>query len=317
MFLALIAAAALAATPAGAGETEVEAPGPLAPLKGTLRTPAGPAQAVVVIIPGSGPTDRDGNNPLGVAAAPYRLIAEGLSARGIATVRMDKRGLGGSRAAVADGNAVTIDDYATDVSHWVNLARKRTGLRCAWVLGHSEGGLVALVASQQPEGICGVILVSSMSRTFGTVLRDQLKASPVYAALLPQALPAIDALESGKRVDVAGLDPRLLPLFAPQVQNYLIAIMRQDPAKLAAKVARPMLIVQGDRDLQVGLGDAKALAAADPRAKLVVVPGANHVLKAVASEDRAENLATYSNPSLPLAPGIVEAIAGFVVPPRR
>src|SRR4051812_45470296 len=172
----LIAAAALAAGP-------MTAPGPKGPLAGTFLD-GGAKAPVVLIVPGSGPTDRDGNNPLGVTAAPYRLLAEGLAAEQVASVRIDKRGLGGSRGAVADGNAVTIADYAGDVRAWVKVARARTGLPCAWVLGHSEGGLVALAAAQQPEGICGIVLVSSLGRSFGTVLREQLSASPAFAPVL-------------------------------------------------------------------------------------------------------------------------------------
>ena len=89
---------------------------------------------------------------MGVAAAPYRMLAEGLAARGVATVRIDKRGMFGSAGAIADANAVTIADYAADVHAWVKAARARTGASCVWVLGHSEGGLVALAAAQQPDG---------------------------------------------------------------------------------------------------------------------------------------------------------------------
>lgn len=315
-FAPILLAAALGLAPAAPAEMPVEAPGPLGPLKGSLVMPAaGPARAVVVIVPGSGPTDRDGNNPLGVAAAPYRLLAEGLAGRQVATLRIDKRGMFGSRQAIADANAVTIGDYAADVAAWAKAARARTGLRCAWILGHSEGGLVALAAAQRPDGICGVVLVSSLGRPLGTVLREQLKANPANAPLLGQAEAAIAALEKGGRVDAAGIDPALRPLFAPQVQGFLIDFLHYDPAALAARLRVPMLVVQGDRDLQIGLADARALAAADPRARLVVVPGANHVLKAVASDDRAANFATYADATLPLAAGIVDAIAAFVTAP--
>jgi pimeloyl-ACP methyl ester carboxylesterase len=315
-FLSFFAAAALAVAPASGGEA-VEAPGPLGPLKGTLVVPAATPRAAVVIVPGSGPTDRDGNNPMGVAAAPYRLLAEGLAARQIASLRIDKRGMFASHAAIADANAVTIADYAADVRAWVKVARTRTGLSCAWILGHSEGGLVALVAAQQPEGICGIVLVSSPGRRLGVVLREQLRANPANAPVLDQATTAIEALEGGLRVDPTTLHPGLRTLFAPQVQAYLIDLLRCDPAGLAAHVRVPMLILQGERDLQVSLTDARALAAADPRAKLVVVPAANHVLKAVTSDDRGANLATYADSSLPLAPGVVDAIAGFVTAPPR
>ncbi len=98
---------------------------------------------MVIIIPGSGPTDRNGDNPAGVAGAVYRQLAEQLTARGIATLRIDKRGMFGSRAAIANANAVTIADYAADAHAWAKAARAATGARCVWLLGHSEGGLVA------------------------------------------------------------------------------------------------------------------------------------------------------------------------------
>ena len=121
----------------------IEAPGPHGPLKGTFLSPVGENIPLVLIIPGSGPTDRDGNSPLGIKASTYRLIAEGLKENGIASVRFDKRGMFASAAAVPDANAVTIDDYANDILLWIAAARQRTGNRCVWVLGHSEGGLVA------------------------------------------------------------------------------------------------------------------------------------------------------------------------------
>ena len=106
--------------------------------------------------------------------------------------------------------------------------------------------------------------------------------------------------------------PALQKLFAPQVQDYLIDMFRQNPASLAAALKVPLLIVQGERDLQVSTADAKALAAAQPKARLVLVPQMNHVLKDVASDDRAANLATYADSSLPVDRDAVEAIAGFV-----
>jgi pimeloyl-ACP methyl ester carboxylesterase len=317
MIMSLLAAAsAIAAVPAG---TPIEAPGPLAPLKGTLVTPAGKPAATILIIPGSGPTDRDGNNPLGVRAAPYRLLAEGLAAKGIATVRIDKRGLFESRAAVSDGNAVTIADYAADVHQWAKAVRARTGVPCVWLLGHSEGGLVAMAAAQDPADLCGLVLVSAPGRRLGDVIREQLRANPANAPVLDQANAALDSLEAGRRADTTGMNPALLPLFAPQVQGFLISLLSYDPAKLVGAVARPVLVVQGERDLQVGVADARRLAEADRKAKLVLVPGANHVLKAVASDDRAANFATYADPDLPLAPGIVDTIAAFVTsaPARR
>ena len=296
---------------AAAASAAITAPGPQGPLEGTLLE-AGKSAPVVLIIPGSGPTDRDGNNPLGVTAAPYRLLAEALAAKGVSSARIDKRGMFGSKAAVADANKVTIADYAADTHNWVDAIHKRTGAKCVWVLGHSEGALVALASAQNPDGMCGVILVSGAGRRMSDIIREQLRANPANAPVLDSAMAAIDSLEQGRHVDVTDMHPALQRLFAPQVQDFLIDMFRQDPARLAAAVKLPMLIVQGERDVQVSVADAKALATAQPKARLVLIPAMNHVLKDVGSDDRAANVATYADPSLPVDSTAVDAIASFV-----
>jgi uncharacterized protein len=277
-----------------------------------MLSPSSKGGAVVLIIPGSGPTDRDGNNPAGILAAPYRLLAEDLAVRGVTTVRIDKRGLGGSAGATPDGNAVTIPDYVTDVHAWTTVIRHRTGAPCVWLLGHSEGGLVAMATSATEPDLCGLILVAAAGRPMGEVLRDQLRANPANAPLVDRALAAIDELEAGKRVDTSDMAPPLMRLFNPNVQGFLISAFSYDPAKLLKGYAKPVLILQGLRDMQVHEVDAKILKDADPNATLVLLPNVNHVLKSVSSDDRRANIAAYSNASLPLAPGVVSAIADFV-----
>lgn len=309
----LIAALGLAvpAAPPTATPQEISAPGPRGDLHGTLIPPAA-GQPVILILPGSGPTDRDGNSPMGVRAASYRLLAEALAARGIGTARIDKRGIGGSAGAVADPSAITVADYAADTRRWITAVRERTGRDCVWIAGHSEGGLVALVTAQQPAGICGVILIAAPGRPIGAILRAQLRANPANAPLLEQGLGAIDRMEAGARVDTPGLHPALQGLFASQVQNYLIDLMRHDPAALAARLSVPLLIVQGDADLQVGTADAQRLHDARPGATMALLPGVNHVLKAASADDARANLATYGDPALPIAPAVTDAVAGFV-----
>ncbi|MGI8931471.1 MAG: alpha/beta hydrolase [Sphingomicrobium sp.] len=291
--------------------SEVTSPGPQGPLAGTMLA-AGKGTPVILFIPGSGPTDRDGNNPLGVKAATYRLLAEGLGVRGVSSVRIDKRGMFGSKAAIADANKVTIADYVADTRNWVTAIRRRAGAKCVWLLGHSEGGLIALTAAQQPKVICGVIVVAAVGRRIGDVMREQLRANPANAPILEAALGAIDSLEQGKRVDTAKLPPPLGALFNEAAQPFLIELLAEDPAGLAASLKVPLLIVQGDRDIQVTVEDARTLAAAQPKAKLAILPGVNHVLKIPARDDRAANLAAYADPSLPLAPSVVNAIVHFV-----
>ena len=296
--------------------TEIAAPGPSGALRGTLTDPGKRGEPVILIVPGSGPTDRDGNNRLGVAASTYRLLAEALAKDGIASVRIDKRGMFGSAAAIADANAVTVDDYAADVHAWALAITHQTGARCVWVLGHSEGGLVALQAAQRPGGTCGLILVATPGRPMGDILKAQLRANPANAPLLPDADKAIDKLASGVHLDPATLPAPLRPLFPTVVQGFLISAFAIDPAQLIKLVKLPVLILQGTRDLQVEEVDADQLAAAKPDAKLVKLADVNHVLKVVASPDRAANIATYGAADLPLAKAVAPAIAAFVGQPR-
>jgi len=305
----LIAAALAAASPPV--ERQLTAPGPLAPLAGTLLD-AGKRAPVVIIIPGSGPTDRDGNNPLGVTAAPYRLLAQGLAQRGVTTVRIDKRGMFGSKAAIANPNAVTIADYAADAHTWAKAARAATGAKCVWLLGHSEGGLVALAAGQDRSDLCGIISVAAAGRKLGTIIREQLVANPANAPIIAPAYAALARLEARQRFNNADIPPALQPLFGEAIQPYMIDLLSYDPPRLAASLKLPLLVLQGDRDLQVTPVDARALVGVQPKAQLVILTDVNHLLKSVPTTDRAANMATYANPSLPVSPLAIDAIAIFV-----
>jgi uncharacterized protein len=311
LLIAVAASCGVAAAAAAPIETFIEAPGPSGALKGTMLTPVPGAGPVVLIIPGSGPTDRDGNNPAGISAASYRLLAEGLASHGVTSVRIDKRGMFGSAAAIPDANAVTIEDYVTDVRAWGRVIRERTRAPCIWLLGHSEGGLVAMAAAKNPD-VCGLLLVAAPGRPLAQILREQLKANPANAPLLDQALPAIDALEAGKRVDTSSMPAALMGLFRPAVQGFLISAFSYDPTRLLAGYEKPVLILQGQRDIQVREADARALKLADPKASLVLLPDVNHTLKGVTSDDVRANIATYGNANLPLGPGVIQSLVDFL-----
>lgn len=189
-------------------------------LKG-LYINAGDDSPIVLIVPGSGPTDLDGNNPMGVNSNTYKMLAEGLSHKGISTVRVDKRGMFTSKAA-GNPNAVTLDIYAQDYRNWAKAIKAETGRSCVYMLGHSEGGLMVTAASIDNENVCGLILVSAPGRSFGDILREQLKANPANIIILKEANAAIDTLESGKKVNTSKLNSLLKPLFNDSVQGFLI-----------------------------------------------------------------------------------------------
>ncbi|CAN5251940.1 alpha/beta fold hydrolase [soil metagenome] len=310
--LLLAGAMALAQTPAATStpvSVEVALPSQPAPLHGTLLTPQGRTRAVAVILPGSGPTDRNGDNPLGASGGNLRMLAEGLADQGVATIRIDKRAIGESAAAGPDESKLKFTDYADDARAWAAEAASRTGAPCAWLIGHSEGSLVALAATRTPDDrICGLVLTAAPGRALGDILREQLAALP--EPLKTPALVAIAELEQGRTV--TDTPPQLAALFRPSVQPFVISMLAQDPAALIAAYDGPVLIVQGTTDLQVTMADARALSAAQPRATLAPFEGVNHMLK-IAPMDRAANLATYRDPSLPLAPGVVDTVAGFIL----
>ena len=311
-----LACAALLGAPlqaeSGPVEVPIEATGPQGPLSGTMLRGSSAQGPVALIIPGSGPTDRNGNNPLGIRAASYRLLAQGLAAEGITTVRIDKRGMFGSAGAVPNPNAVTMADYVADTAAWVKSVRAKTRAPCVWLIGHSEGGLVALTAAQEVENLCGLVLIAAAGRPLGDVIKSQLRANPANAPFLQAANAAIDELAVGRRVDVSALPKQLMPLLKPEVQGFLISTFALNPADLAAKARLPMLIVQGGKDIQVSVADAERLKAANPAATLIILPNANHVLKDVAGDSPADNLAAYHAPDLPLSQGLVSGIAAFV-----
>jgi len=245
----------------------------------------------------------------------YKRLAKDIGPRGITTLRIDKRGVGESSSALAREEDVRFGTYIADARAWASELKRRSGLKCVWLLGHSEGALVAELAAENNPDICGLILVAGAGRKAGDVIRAQLDANPNNPASLKAAAnKALEQLELGH--PVPDVPPELRALFRPSVQPYLISWLPLDPAAILAKIDLPVLILQGDNDLQIAVEDAKRLAAAKPDAKLVIVPGINHVLKAAPS-DLAGNIATYGDPTLPVAPAVVQNIADFVLANRE
>lgn len=278
------------------------------PLRGTLVS-ARDKDPVVLIVPGSGPTDRDGNSPAGLRTDAYKLLAEGLAEEGIASVRVDKSGMFAS-AGAGDPNAVTPQSYVNDYHAWIDAIKAGRGSKCVWLLGHSEGALMVSLAAAGRKDVCGLILIAGMGRKMSDVIRRQLRDNPANAPVLAEALRAIDELEAGRHVETAGMHPALLSLFSPKVQDYLIAVFAIDPVEAVRRAGKKTLVIQGTTDLQVSLEDARLLDKA-PRTRLQVIEGMNHVLKEAPAE-RTANLATYSDPALPLAPKLVRRIKDFI-----
>jgi pimeloyl-ACP methyl ester carboxylesterase len=289
---------------------------PTGKIAGTLLVPAASGSVpLVVIIAGSGPTDRNGNSPLLPGANnSLKLLAEGLSERGIASLRYDKRGIGASATAMVGEANLRFDMYADDAAGWVRRLRSDSRFSTITVVGHSEGSLLGMLATQRATAD-GYVSIAGAGRAADKVLREQL-GRQLPPDLLSFSNKALDALLAGHTVD--SVPPALASIFRPSVQPYMISWLRVDPQIEIARLAVPALIIQGTLDAQVPQSDAQLLARAQPNAKLLMIDGMNHVFKR-AADDQAAQRASYSDPSLPVAPELVDGIATFVkgVPRRR
>ncbi|MCM8558176.1 alpha/beta hydrolase [Sphingomicrobium sediminis] len=288
---------------------DVEISGPEGPVRGTLTQPVAGAPSILLIA-GSGPTDRDGNSPMGVTGSAYKQLANGLADEGVATLRFDKRGMFGSSEAVPNANAVTFDDYVEDVRGWVGLLGER-GSACTWLAGHSEGSTVALLAAQESENLCGLILIAGGGRPILDLMVDQFRPQ-LPPEMLTQVEAAFASLKAGQEVDIADVPAPLRSLFGPDLQRFMMSGYTLDPVELLAGIDLPILIIQPAEDIQVPVAEGEMLAAAVPEATYLLLDGVNHTLKPVPAGDRAANLASYSDPDLAIDPRVVAAIADFV-----
>jgi pimeloyl-ACP methyl ester carboxylesterase len=276
-------------------------------LAGTWLAPHLAPVVTVLIVAGSGPTDRDGNNAHGLATDTYRHLAESLLENVVASLRYDKRGVAGSRALVTSEAALRADDFAGDVSVLLAWLRKKMGVGNIVVFGHSEGGLFALMAEAHADAL---VLACMPGRPLCEVLRGQLSPPRLSADLAAEAVHALGRLEAGE--EGFAVDPRLAAVLRPSVQPYLRSLLAFDPAAALAATVRPALLISGGADVQVGAGDHVRLAAARPDAQTLVLPNMTHTLKA-APKRRDDGFETYIDPRMPLASGLVEATTAFVL----
>jgi uncharacterized protein len=295
-------------SPADADETEIVLSTATGSIVGTLMPAATMPAPVVLIVAGSGPTDRNGNSGV-LQGNTYALLATALAARGIASVRYDKRGVGASLSAATSELDLRFDTYVDDTGGWLRLLRADQRFSHLALAGHSEGSLIGMIAVQHAAADAFVSL-AGVGRSLPVVLREQLK-SRLPPDLYAQADALITQLQAGQTVP----DPpaQLAELFRPSVQPYVISLFKYDPAVELAKVRIPVTIVQGTADVQVSLADAQALKRADPSALLDVVDGMNHVLKyAPDTSSQAAIIKGYEDPALPVDPHVVDAIAAAV-----
>lgn len=277
-------------------------------LFGTLLLPKSPNPVpVVLIIAGSGPTDRDGNNSDGGRNDSMKRLALILAKHNIASVRYDKRGVAASRPATPDERDLSIEKYVDDAVAWAAKLKTDSRLGPLILMGHSEGALVATLAAER-AGAVALISVAGTGRPVDQVVREQLQ-DRLPPPLLARSEQLIEEIKAGK-TDNDVPEP-LQVVFRPSVQPYLISLFRQNPTVAFGQLKIPTLIIQGRNDMQVGVGDAELLHKAKPDSQLAIIDGMNHVLRIVPMDIKRQ-LASYKDPQLPLASEVTDRILKFL-----
>jgi len=259
---------------------------------------------VALIIAGSGPTDRNGNNPMAMNGS-LKLLAEKLTKNGISSLRYDKRGIGESRDAGKNEADVKFENNIEDVRGWINLLKQDNRFSEIIVIGHSEGSLIGMVASQNK--VDKFISIAGAGTSADMIIRKQIANQPDN--IKEMIFPILDSLKFSQTVN--NVSPTLYSLFRPQVQPYLISWFKFDPQVEIAKLKIPLLIIQGTADLQVGIDDANSLSKSNKNSVLKIISKMNHIFRIV-GESKEENIASYNNPQLPIAEELVSSIISFI-----
>lgn len=270
-----------------------------------LAIPAdGERAPVALLIAGSGSTDHDGNGPE-IKPATLKKLSEQLVARKIATLRYDKRGAGGWKPEFGRPEDFRFKDYVDDATALVSYLRSSGKFSRVVLVGHSEGGLVAILTARRVP-VDRLVLLATAARRQGDLLKAQLEKKLAPDNFTPIA-KALDAIMAGQIVDP--LPPGLA--IPPSMQPGIASAFTEDPINPLKLIEAPTLIVGGGRDRQVARLDFVALGVAAPTAKTLWLPDMNHVLVDVA--DQGDDLAAYNQAERALDPSLIDSIATFVL----
>jgi alpha/beta superfamily hydrolase len=260
---------------------------------------------VVLLIAGSGPTDRNGNNT-SMKNNHLKYLAEALCNYQIATLRYDKRGIAASAQAGKVERDLRFEDYVKDASGWVAQLQQDKRFSKVIVAGHSEGSLIGMLACQETKP-SGYISIAGPAESADQLIKTQLKGQPLEVK--NDVYPIIDSLVTGKTVE--NVNPKYNALLRPSVQPYLISWFKYSPRVEISKLNIPILIVNGTNDIQVDPQNAFELLYSSKNVDLEIIEGMNHILKRSES-DRQKNVATYNNPDLPVMKELIVAIVNFI-----
>lgn len=275
-------------------------------IHGSLITPEINNGKLLVIIAGSGPTDRNGNQK-NMVNNSLKMLADSVSACGTSSFRFDKRGIGASELKNFKEDDLTFDIFVNDVKAIIEYFKKTGNYSKIFIAGHSEGSLIGMMAGL--DNTDGLISIAGAGFPAGEILAKQLGKQS--ESVRDMALPIIDSLKMG--YNPKSVNPVLAKIFRPSVYNYLKSWFVIDPKAEIGKWEKPVLIAQGLYDIQVEKEDAERLMQGNTKAKGVLYKRMNHVLKNLTENDYLLNMGSYRNPDLPINNDLVKDICEFII----
>ena len=259
---------------------------------------------LVILVAGSGPTDRNGNQPQG-GAATLRMLADSLEKHGVSTFRYDKRNIGKSAFSDLQEENLRFDTIVQDLVRWVDHWQQDGRFSTILLAGHSEGALVATLCASRRPAVNGMISLAGAGRPADQLIMKQLERQPEFVRV------AADSLFRLVREDQpVEPPPFLMALFRPSVQSYMRSWIVLDPAEEIGRLDIPVMIVQGEQDLQIFPEDADRLEGAARKSSRLTISDMNHVLKPVG--DMADNIASYTDADRPLHPDLISGLMNWL-----
>lgn len=273
---------------------------------GTLLTPKDIDKPILaIIIAGSGPTDRNGNQDF-LKSNNLKKLAESLSNNNIATFRYDKRIVKQIKNGNFDKN-IMFDDFVTDAVSVIEYFKKTNSFSKIYIIGHSQGSLVGMLAAK--DRVDGFISIAGAGQSIDYVIIDQIqKTAQMYT---DDTKRVFDMMRQGKTTP--DYPQALSSIFNIEVQPFMMNWMQYNPQEVIKSLDIPILIINGTKDLQVTVEEANLLKEVSQNAELKIVEKMNHVLFIIEGDD-LENAKSYNESARKISDEAVSAILNFILP---
>jgi len=256
---------------------------------------------LVILIAGSGPTDRDGNQSF-MKNDMLKKLAEELTKNGIATFRYDKRVVKQLKTRTFDKN-IRFDDFVDDAKSVVTYFKP--SYSSIIIAGHSQGSLVGLLAAEAE--VEGFISLAGAGNPIDQIILEQItKTAPFFTEDTKRVL---EILKNGNTT--TDFPPALASMFNLDIQPFMSNWMQYNPQKLIENLDIPVLLINGTKDLQVSTKEAQLLKEHKTDAELVIIENMNHLLFEINGDDLV-NTKSYNELQHQIVPEVITSIVRFI-----